>query len=95
VNDRGTTTALLDRDLRGKGMAVRWILFGVAAAGLAATSAAQDGRRGPGRQQDRAPKVGADAPDFKLKRLDDADVEVELSSFKGRSPVVLIFGSYT
>lgn len=44
---------------------------------------------------DRAPKVGDKAPDFKLKTLDDPDKEVRLSEFAGKSPVVLIFGSYT
>lgn len=49
------------------------------------------GKRGP----DKAPKVGDDAPAFKLKRNDDDSKEVELASFKGKKPVVLIFGSYT
>ncbi len=39
-------------------------------------------------------KVGDPAPDFKLKTKDGAR-EVTLSGFKGKSPVVLIFGSYT
>ena len=39
-------------------------------------------------------KVGDAAPDFDLKRL-DAKGTVKLSSFKGKQPVVLIFGSYT
>ena len=39
------------------------------------------------------PNVGAPAPDFKLKRSDGG--EVRLSSFKGKRPVVLVFGSYT
>ncbi len=38
-------------------------------------------------------KVGMAAPDFKLKRSDGG--EVRLSSFKGKRPVVLVFGSYT
>jgi peroxiredoxin len=50
-----------------------------------------------GRPKDNAPKVGADAADFKLYRLDDKKQEnpVKLSDFKGKKPVVLIFGSYT
>ncbi len=48
------------------------------------------GRRGP----DKAPKVGDDAPNFKLKSL-DGKRETELATFKGEKPVVLIFGSYT
>ena len=39
-------------------------------------------------------KVGDQAPDFKLKTI-DAKEEVVLSSFRGRKPVVLVFGSYT
>ena len=41
-----------------------------------------------------APEVGSDAPDFKLPRLGSAQ-HVQLSSFRGRKPVALIFGSYT
>ncbi len=41
-----------------------------------------------------APAVGADAPDFKLPRLARSE-QVQLSSFRGRKPVALIFGSYT
>lgn len=39
-------------------------------------------------------RVGDAAPDFKLKTRDGSR-EVTLSSFKGKRPVVLIFGSYT
>jgi hypothetical protein len=41
-----------------------------------------------------APAVGADAPDFELPRLGAGD-QVRLSTFRGRKPVALIFGSYT
>ncbi len=41
-----------------------------------------------------APAIGAEAPDFKLPRLDSTE-QVRLSSFRGRKPVALIFGSYT
>ena len=41
-----------------------------------------------------APEVGSDAPDFKLPRLSNVE-QVQLSSFSGRKPVALIFGSYT
>ncbi len=40
-----------------------------------------------------APEVGQDAPDFTLKGLDGA--EVTLSSLKGMTPIVLLFGSCT
>ena len=39
-------------------------------------------------------KVGDDAPDFTLPTADKKS-EVRLSSFRGRLPVVLVFGSYT
>ena len=41
-----------------------------------------------------APAIGADAPDFELPRLGSTE-QVRLSSFRGRKPVALIFGSYT
>ena len=50
-------------------------------------------RRGDFRQEGDL-KVGGPAPDFNLKRL-HGDGKVKLSSFKGKKPVVLIFGSYT
>jgi hypothetical protein len=39
-------------------------------------------------------EIGSMAPDFRLKTLDKTS-EVSLSDFRGKSPVVLIFGSYT
>jgi hypothetical protein len=39
-------------------------------------------------------KVGELAPDFALKTADSSQV-VRLSSFQGKEPVVLIFGSHT
>lgn len=39
-------------------------------------------------------RVGDPAFDFRL-RTKDGRKEVQLSSFRGRSPVVLVFGSYT
>ena len=38
--------------------------------------------------------VGAAAPDFTLKTK-EGDKEVQLSSFKDKQPVFLVFGSYT
>jgi hypothetical protein len=38
--------------------------------------------------------VGAPAPNFRLPAYDKSG-EVELASFRGKSPVVLVFGSYT
>jgi hypothetical protein len=39
-------------------------------------------------------QVGELAPDFDLRTADKTS-RVQLSSFRGRKPVVLIFGSYT
>ncbi|NOX56625.1 MAG: redoxin domain-containing protein [Planctomycetes bacterium] len=39
-------------------------------------------------------KVGEKAPDFELKTVDGKKT-VRLSSFRGKRPVLLIFGSYT
>lgn len=68
---------------------------------LSVTSAAlaqpQNRQRGKGRQPMRGRdslQVGVDAPGFKLKTA-DGKKEVELASFKGKRPVVLVFGSYT
>lgn len=38
--------------------------------------------------------VGEPAPDFSLQTTDHQDT-VQLSSFRGQKPVVLVFGSYT
>ena len=42
---------------------------------------------------------GDPAPDFVLRTVDQkgrpSDAQVQLSSFRGRQPVVLVFGSYT
>lgn len=43
---------------------------------------------------DLAPSIGAEAPGFRLKTV-DGQREVELASFRGKKPVVLVFGSYT
>jgi hypothetical protein len=39
-------------------------------------------------------QVGNPAPDFTLSRADHT-TEVTLSAFRGKQPVVLVFGSYT
>src|ERR1700694_2873934 len=38
--------------------------------------------------------VGQEAPDFSLKSV-NGDASVQLSSFRGKKPVVLVFGSST
>ncbi len=40
------------------------------------------------------PKVGQTAPEFVLKTLDGKQT-IKLSQYKGKKPVVLVFGSYT
>lgn len=73
-----------------------------------ALSAPAQGRRGRRRRDNPNMKVGKVAPDFELPRLDlflkaietkqpmPKTVEkVKLSSFKGKRPVLLMFGSYT
>lgn len=47
------------------------------------------------RREAIAPKVGEQAPDFNLPLLANREQTVRLSDFRGRKPVVLIFGSYT
>lgn len=44
--------------------------------------------------RDTAPPLGADAPNFTLQTPDGSRT-VELASFRGTKPVVLVFGSYT
>ena len=39
-------------------------------------------------------RIGDAAPDFSLPTFDHKD-QVQLSSFRGQEPVVLVFGSYT
>ncbi len=41
------------------------------------------------------PKVGRLAPDFSLPRHDDDAKTITLSQYRGKKPVVLIFGSFT
>ncbi len=45
-------------------------------------------------RDETGPKVGAEAPDFCLKRL-GTEERVRLSDYRGRRPVALAFGSYT
>ena len=45
-------------------------------------------------RKDRFPKVGERAPDFNLELFGQGG-KLCLSSFQGKSPVVLVFGSYT
>ena len=58
-----------------------------------ATAAAQPVDPRTGRSEGKL-KAGDEAPDFRLKRSGGAE-RIVLSSFRGRRPVALIFGSYT
>ena len=54
------------------------------------------GRRRPGSAtRGEAPTVGKRAPDFELAYVKEPDRTVRLSSFVGKQPVALIFGSCT
>lgn len=50
---------------------------------------------GPARRAQSVPRRGEPAPDFDLPLADMPDKTVRLSSFTGKKPVALIFGSYT
>lgn len=70
------------------------VVLSVSASALAQP---QNRPRGKGRDMERSRgslKVGDEAPGFKLKSA-DGKKEVDLASFKGKRPVVLVFGSYT
>ena len=45
-------------------------------------------------RDEMGPQVGDYPPNFSLKRL-DTDTRERLSSFRGKQPVALVFGSYT
>ena len=74
----------------------RCVVVVLAGALLAGSALAQEREgREPRRSADReAPKVGDTAPLFTLKTL-DGKREVSLDSFRGKRPVMVIFGSYT
>ena len=58
------------------------------------------GGRSRGQLEAGVPRPGEDAPDFDLPLADQpkdakSEVTIKLSSFMGKKPVALIFGSYT
>src|SRR2546428_7368394 len=69
----------------------RWLIPTLTVAFSTATVAAQYAQTGSIPDQLH---VGDMAPDFRLKTKDGTG-EVQLSSFRGKEPVVLFFGSYT
>ena len=65
------------------------------AGGVTSPAFGRRGRKGRrNRRPDLAPAHGSAAPNFVLTSL-DKDRTVELASFNGKKPVVLVFGSYT
>ena len=83
------------------------LLFGLTAGGIAGQKPAPSAKQAEAeyKRKEReankkhgfgigALKPGSPAPDFKLKKL-DANEDVQLSSFAGKKPVALIFGTYT
>ena len=80
----------------------------VAGTVLAASPASAQGNR-RGRREDKAPKVGVEAPDFELTTVTVSDTArkdlgikqkeapktLKLSAFRDKKPVVLAFGSFT
>lgn len=76
---------------------VRLLVLGMAALFVLSRAALSAPEKKP-RRRDREGKlkVGDPAPDFNLKyEAADKKGSVKLSSFKGKQPVVLVFGSYT
>lgn len=61
---------------------------------MAGMAVAQDARPAAQRPQEGKLKVGDLAPDFELN-VRGGERKVRLSSFRGRKPVALVFGSYT
>ncbi len=51
-------------------------------------------REAMARREERAPKVGDEAPEFELPLLQGEGKTVRVSELRGK-PVALIFGSYT
>jgi hypothetical protein len=70
------------------------LIIALLAAGDAASAQQRPGWRAGDLRMPDTLRVGDAAPDFKLKTKDGSR-EVLLSSFKGKRPVVLIFGSFT
>lgn len=87
---------MLARDLPHSMKTISRVLLVAAflSGGLSLLAQRGEGRRsGDYRTRDTL-RAGDPAPDFKLKTM-GGDREVQLSSFKGKRPVVLVFGSYT
>jgi len=87
---RSFAGALFSTLLFGLPIAAALLLAGCQAVGNVASGAAPRAAPGPAREL----RVGDKAPDFTLSDPQGKQ-KVTLSSFRGKKPVVLIFGSYT
>jgi signal recognition particle GTPase len=75
----------------GKGVSAREVLE---SQGKEFPSQVRRALEGVAARDEMGPKVGQEPPDFFLKRM-GSEERVRLSSFKGKRPVALVFGSYT
>ena len=80
------TFARLDRDGDGTLSAADWSKPSKGGIGR---------KRGSDRSERVVPQVGDIAPDFDLSYVKNSKRTARLSSFAGKKPVALIFGSYT
>ena len=89
-----TLDADRDRKLQTRELAVSFERLDANGDGL--VSGEEMRGRAPSRPDERAlPKVGEPAPDFELPLVKDPEKTKRLSTYRGRKPVALIFGSYT
>ena len=72
---------------------MRWIVLGLTAVLLGAAPASAQGRQGT-RDREGKLKVGDIAPDFSLSDPEGKQA-IQLAAFRGKTPVVLVFASYT
>ncbi len=73
-----------------------YLIAAAVALSVGVRDALSQGRDMQKRPPKDAPRPGEDAPDFELAMLGgDAEDKIRLSDFKGKKPVVLVFGSYT
>ena len=54
----------------------------------------QDADAWQAKLEDHTPRVGEEAPDFELSDI-RGEERVRLSTFEGKRPVALVFGSFT
>lgn len=88
--DADKDDAISEKEFENRMAAVRQVMGGQPDE----TKKTGDAKQRPSRQRPSALKVGDVAPTFELKSL-DGNSETNLASFKGKKPVILIFGSYS